>query len=172
LSPASFPKKGSRLSSGLTWPVLSYCKILKGAEYIEARKTVEGKLHLRQAYRTPLGEVSAEWLDEWPVKYWLMTPQDYRVMQYVIEHTQVEPYYQGYLDFEAQAPGYVIVHADVGPSPIQKIIVDYAGLEQFAYHLSDDEDAVLSLFDALRRQFRQICEVGWGPGVCGRVESH
>ncbi len=150
---------------GLTWPTHSYRLIRGGVEYVEGKKKVDGKLFLRQAYLTPIGEVSAEWLDEWPVKYWLETSRDYQVMQYVIEHTQIEPDYQSYLEFEAQQPEYVVVHPDVGPSPILKIIVDFAGLEQFAYHLADFEEPVLSLFEALRCQFHRKCEiVAGGPG--------
>jgi hypothetical protein len=150
---------------GLTWPVPSYRVIHKGVEYVESTRKVDGKVFLRQAYQTPFGEVSAEWLDDWPVKYWLETEQDYRLMQHVVEHTQVEPDYAYFQEFEAQQPEYVIVHPSVGPSPILKIINDFAGLEKFAYHLADYSEAMVSLFEALRLQFRRTCEiVAGGPG--------
>jgi len=104
-------------------------------------------------------------VDDWPTKYWLQSRDDYRKMQYVIEHTTITPDYQSYLDFAKKQPDYVIVHPDVGPSPIQKIIVDWAGLENFAFHLADYSDEVLSLYAAVREQFARICAVvAEGPG--------
>ncbi len=154
-----------RQGLGLTWPFHPYRLVYDGVECVESKDRVDGKLFLRQAFRTPFGEVSAQWLDEWPVKYWLETEQDYRLMEYVVRHTRVEPDIPRYLQFVAQAPEYVIVHPSVGPSPILKIIVDFAGLEKFAYHLADCYDAVLGLFEALRAQFRRSCEiVADGPG--------
>jgi hypothetical protein len=55
--------------------------------------------------------------------------------------------------------------AFIGRSPIQSIIVDYAGLENFAMHLADFEDEVMVLYAALHRQCRKTFELAAsGPG--------
>lgn len=150
----------------VTWGMPTYRWILDGIQYIDTENKVDGVLYQRKAYVTPLGEVSAEWVDEWPTKYWLECEQDYQTMRYAVEHMRIEPNYQAYLDFAASQPEYVIVHPDVGPSPMQKIIVDLAGLEQFVYHLADYNDAVMGLFEAYRTQFKRICEItADGPGM-------
>jgi hypothetical protein len=50
-------------------------------------------------------------------------------------------------------------------TPLQNILVDLAGLEQFSYHLIDLEDEVLTLYEALLAEFAKIVQiVAEGPG--------
>ena len=99
--------------------------------------------------RTPIGEVREVYRNGWQQEFFLKTPADYRVMQYIVENSTLEADYSGFYQRESEIgnSGMTIVRAD--RSPIQKIIVDFAGLENFSYHQADDIDAVHSLIYAL-----------------------
>ncbi len=160
---------------GITWRLASFRIAMPGVEQGEERYVRDGKSIRRQSLRIPEGEISASWItdsegEEWPLKYWLETNQDYRLMQQVVERSQVLPDYQAYSELEASLPEYAVALVDTGPSPIQKMLLDLVGLEMFAFHLADYPDEVQDLFAELFKQFRQICTVvAAGPGRCVSV---
>jgi hypothetical protein len=132
-----------------------------------------GKRWRRTAYRTPVGEIHSLHADNWPHKYLLVTPEDYRVMTYMVEHTRLFPNYEEYLAQEKEFSRWGVTVASAGRTPMQNILVDWAGLEQFSMHLFDFEDAVLTLYHAQLKQFRRMMEiVAAGPGkVVGVLEN-
>jgi len=131
----------------------------------------EGGRHWRRtALRTPVGEVFSLHADGWQQKYMLATPEDYRVMTYVAEHTRVVPAYEDYrAHATAFAPAGVCMPA-VGRTPIQTMLVDLAGLAAFSMHLYDFEDAVLTLHEALLDVCRRVVAIAAeGPGTMVEV---
>lgn len=151
---------------GVTWNRPSFKTIHRQSEMIQCEWESEGFHWREEVIRTPIGEISAVWRGEWQVKYWLDSPQDYRVMQFHFEHSVLEPNYEWFIETEKSLPDYFVMFPDVGPSPLMKIMLDYANLERFSYHLCDFEDEVLSLYDVLYRQFRRkVAITADGPGV-------
>jgi hypothetical protein len=125
----------------------------------------EGGQHWRRtAIQTPVGEVFSLHANGWQQKYVLVTPEDYRVMTYVVEHSLVAPDYAGWHARVREFPEGVVGSATTR-TPMQTILVDWTGLEQFAMHLYDFQDAVRILYDALLKQYREVVEiVAAGPG--------
>jgi hypothetical protein len=122
-------------------------------------------LHWRRtAIRTPVGEVFSLHADGWQQKYMLRTAEDYRVMTYAVEHTRLSAAYEEFTARESSyGEGVCLVAA--GRTPMQTILVDWAGLEQFAMHLYDMADAVLTLYEAQLRLFERAVEmIARGPG--------
>lgn len=160
---------------GITWRLASFRVSMPEVEVSEERLIENGKPIRQQSMRIPEGGLSASWVtdsdgEEWPLKYWLETSRDYRLMQQIVERSQILPDYQAYSELESGLPDYAVALVDTGPSPIQKMLLDLAGLEMFAFHLADYPDEVQDLFDVLCDQFRQICEVvAAGPGRCVSV---
>lgn len=126
----------------------------------------DGKRALRrQTWRTPLGEVSARWTDDWQLKYFLETVQDYRVMIYIVQHTHYAPDYAAFHTQEVILPNYMVPVTRIGRTPLQTILVDYAGLANFSLHLVEYPDELHELYEALRVNFRQLVEIAAeGPG--------
>lgn len=119
----------------------------------------------RQVWRTPVGEVSAVWVDEWQQKFFLESAADYRVMLYITQHTHYAPAYANFLQQEAGFPAHVIAVPRIGRTPLQTILVDYAGLASFSMHLADYADEIQELYEAMRVNFRRLVEiVAGGPG--------
>ena len=87
--------------------------------------------------KTPVGEVHSVLYDGWTEEYFLKTPEDYSVMKYIVENTKLEFDPKPFLDEEKVLGEKGITQVLLKRSPMQTILVDYAGLENFAYHLAD-----------------------------------
>jgi len=123
-------------------------------------------LHWRRTtLRTPVGEIYSLHADNWQQKYMLTAPEDYRVMTYVVEHTRLEPAYDEFLARQKDFARWGVTMVAAGRSPMQTMLVDWAGLEQFSMHLFDFADAVLGLYHAQLQRFREMIRiVAEGPG--------
>lgn len=137
----------------------------RNTEVIEKTFT-ENRRQVRHVVQcTPLGEISAQWVNNWQQKYWLETPADYRVMTYIIEQTEIAPAYEAFRAREQEIAPLGIVWTMTGRTPLQEILVDYAGLEHLSMHLFDYETEVHQLYAALLNLFRRKVEiVADGPG--------
>lgn len=134
-------------------------------EYANETYEKDGKRVDKSITRTPVGEIWSARENGWPQEHQLKTPEDYRVMKYIVEHTELEPSYEDYLTRERELPPHAIPLVSTGRTPIQHMLVDYAGLANFGMHLFDFEDAVLELYEAMRKQcVRRFEIVAEGPG--------
>jgi hypothetical protein len=150
---------------GATYHLGTVKSTTKNVEYANETSERNGKRVDRSIMRTPVGEVWSTRENGWPQDYLLKTPEDYRVMTYIVEHTELQPCYDDYLAREKALPPHGIPLVSTGRTPIQHILVDYAGLSNFGMHLFDFEDAVMTLYEAMRKQCRRRYEiVAGGPG--------
>jgi hypothetical protein len=103
----------------------------------------------RRVLRTPVGELTQTRHNGWERDFFLKTPGDYKVMKYILQHTELEPVFEQCAESEEKIgdTGLTIIRAE--RSPLQKIIVDYAGLENFSYHIADCEAEVHGLLEVL-----------------------
>ena len=119
----------------------------------------------RYTTATPAGELVETFRNGWHYRYPIETPADYRVMTWIVEHTRFEPRYDEYLAEEKNAAPHVIMCPSLSRTPIQHILVDYVGLENFGVHLYEYGDEMQALYDVMRRNFRRQIEiVAEGPG--------
>lgn len=150
---------------GVTWYMLSFKVESRNVEIKDEEYTESGKHIRRLTQTTPVGEISATWMDGWHRKYFLETAEDYCVMTYIVENTEVTPQYEVFLAQERELPPYCIAIPVIGRTPLQTILVDFAGLGNFGWHLFEYEEEVRQLYDALLKNFRRIVEiVAQGPG--------
>lgn len=134
-------------------------------EIIDDTTMVDGHPLYRRVWRTPVGELENLQTRGWQQKYPLETREDYRVMQYIVEHTEYHPAYESFNSQAAQLPPHMIAVPRLGRTPLQTILVDYAGLANFAIHLYDYEHEMHTLYAALLEKFRRLAEiVAAGPG--------
>jgi len=128
--------------------------------------TIENGIQIRHVtWRTSVGEISATWANDWQQEYWLKSPDDYRVMTHIVKNTTILPDYEFFGAAEREMEPYAVTWPMVGRTPLQEILVDYAGLESFSFHLFDYEAEVRQLYEALLDNFRRKAEiVAAGPG--------
>jgi hypothetical protein len=150
---------------GVTWYIPTFQISRHQVEIIDEGYREDGVQMRRQVQRTPVGEIDATWAKGWHQKYFLETREDYRVMTYIAEHVDIEPAYDIYLTREEALPEYGIAIPVVGRTPLQTILVDYAGLENFGWHLFEYEAEVQQLYEAMLKNFHRIIDiVADGPG--------
>lgn len=150
---------------GVTWYIPSYELRWRDVEVVHDHASEEGREVRRETWRSPVGEVTATWVDGWHDKYFLEGADDYRVMTDIVRRTEVVPAYDAFLAREAELPWFGVAIPVIGRTPLQTILVDLAGLENFAWHLFEYEEPLRELYEALLDRFRRIVEiVAEGPG--------
>ncbi|MEE8392196.1 MAG: hypothetical protein V3S14_15580 [Anaerolineae bacterium] len=150
---------------GVTWHIPSVRWETKDVEDVRNSIQENGRTVERRTLLTPVGEVYETFIDGWRQKFFLETAEDYAVMTHVVRHTEVFPAYDMFLSAEQGILPYGIALIAMGRTPIQTILVDYAGLENFCFHLFDLESEVMELYDALLENLkRQVELVAEGPG--------
>ncbi|MCD4685991.1 MAG: hypothetical protein K8S97_08645 [Anaerolineae bacterium] len=150
---------------GVLRSVPNWDAVYHNVDVTDDTTTIDGQTQRRQVWRTPVGDVDARWVDHWQEKHVLETAADYRVMTYIVEHTEYVPAYETFATQTASAPAHVIVAPRMGRTPLQTILVDYAGLANFALHLYEYEAELRALYEALRVKYRELAGiVAAGPG--------
>ncbi|GAF71973.1 unnamed protein product, partial [marine sediment metagenome] len=85
------------------------------------------------------------------------------------EHTKLAPAYDEFLARQKDYARWGVTMAAAGRTPLQSILVDWTGLEQFSMHLFDFRDAVMGLYEAQLKLFRRMIHII--AGAPGKVVS-
>ncbi|MBI4537755.1 MAG: hypothetical protein HY712_07335 [candidate division NC10 bacterium] len=98
------------------------------------------------------GEVSGTTSEGLPLEHPIRKREDYRVWEYVAEHTFYDPCYEDYLAYERQVgeDGYPMVNA--GDCPFHHFLLRLCGYDQAYYHMVDYSDE----FDRLMTVMTQV----------------
>lgn len=175
---------------GLCWDRPPYVARLHDVEVTERRARVDGRPLLRRTYTTPIGTVSEEERLEPGVGLWhggrswksvlpwltsrlIKEPEDYAVVQFIVEHTE---YVADYFPIE-QAMEWLgeegVVIDSLPHSPMQTLMIDWVGSEEgrIFYHLADHPELVEELCRALSRSREPLYEIAAGSpapiAICG-----
>jgi hypothetical protein len=163
---------------GMNWLRPPYVERLHGVQVAESRGLLDGRPVLHRTYTTPLGSISEHEFREagvgqwkanrswkshtpWIVERLLKGPDDYRVLKYILEHTEYLP---DYFPIE-QAMEWLgdegVVLANLPHSPMQMLMINWVGSEggRFFYHLADFPDLVEELFQAISKSREPMYEI-------------
>lgn len=150
---------------GVTWHLPSVKTEASEVEITRKHYRENGQEIMVDTMRSPAGEVYQTHVDGWHDKYYLETAEDYAVMIDIVRRTEVLPDYAGWLEKDKQIGPYGIPQVALGRTPLQIMLVDFAGLEKFAYHLFDFQAEVEELYQALLDKLRRsVALVAEGPG--------
>lgn len=172
-SPGENPEWAALFERGLvpTYWCATFARSTKDLETVTDTYEEDGRPMRRTTLKTPVGEiyrtakVTHHATPYWPQKPWLVTAEDYRVRTWIAEHTEISPAYDNYDRIAAQIAPWGLVFPLIWRTPMQNILVDLAGLEQFSYHLVDLEEEVMALHQALLKEYGKIVHVvAEGPG--------
>ena len=140
------------------------------AETPEVERVVEkthynGRTLEMVTLRTSIGSISQTSLDGWIQSYFLKSPKDYSIMEYIVRNTSFLKNYDAFGRCEERAGDDGITLIALPRSPMQTILVDYAGLERLAYHMDEDMCAVSRLAEALFDNLAaHVAIIADGPG--------
>jgi hypothetical protein len=163
---------------GLNWVRPPYTEKLHGVEVNERRATVSGRAIIRRTFSTPIGSVYEDEYREAGVGQWhanrswrgsvpwiterlIKTPDDYKVVKYIVEHTE---YLADYFPIE-QAIDWLgeegVVLAGLPHSPMQMLMIHWVGSEggRFFYHLVDYPELVEDLSQAISKYREPLYEI-------------
>jgi uroporphyrinogen-III decarboxylase len=116
-------------------------------------------------YHTPVGAVRevtgfSETLDQQGLpgrieEHLLKGPEDYRVWEWVVEHTRYVPTYAAYRDYDAEIGGDGLPLVPAGENPFYKFLEVLAGYENTFYQLADypkEVEHLLSVMAEVQRE--------------------
>ena len=157
------------LGLGVTWHIPTVERTTPGVEFRRETHQEQGQTIERRTLETEIGSIYESFIDGWRQKFMLETAEDYAVMTHIVRQTQLRPVYEEYLAQEQNLKRHEIPLVNLGRTPNQIILVDYVGLENFAFHLFDLEAEMQELYGALLEKYRVAVELtAAGPGryVC------
>jgi hypothetical protein len=163
---------------GINWYRPCHIERMHGVEITEQPFVSEGQAMVRRTYTTPVGAVwTAEkrepgvgqwhgqrsWRDvsPWTTSRLIKGPEDYAVVQYMVEHTE---YVADYFPIE-QATEWLgedgVALCALPHSPMQMLMIDWVGSEggRFYYHHQDYPDLVEGLYQALCKSREPLYEI-------------
>lgn len=163
---------------GICWLRPPYVEKLHGVEIEEKRMVVHGRAVIRRTFSTPVGKIYEDELREpgtgqyklmrswkghqpWITERLLKGPDDYKVLKYIVEHTEYLP---DYFPIE-QAMDWLgdegIVLDGLPHSPMQMLMIHWLGSEEgrFFYHLADYPDLIEELCQAVSKSRDPLYEI-------------
>jgi len=163
---------------GVNWVRPPYIEKLHDVEVTEQRLMVAGRPIIRRTFSTPIGSVYEDEYREPGVGQWhanrswrgsvpwiterlIKTPDDYRVVKYIVEHTE---YFADYFPVE-QAMDWLgeegVVLDGLPHSPMQMLMIHWVGSEggRIFYHLADYPELVVDLARVISKSREPLYEI-------------
>lgn len=115
--------------------------------------------------KTPVGTLRMLRRNGWHHEDWIKTPDDYRIMRWIVEHSEVQSNYQAWQEAEAAAEDDTFLVSSASRTPLMSINVDWAGTEQFCMDLALEVPELYDLFIARKAKFlEEVHVIAAGPG--------
>ena len=124
----------------------------------------DGSLCTRTSYETPVGTLTSmgragAYGSSRTLEYPIKRVEDYAVAEFMARNTVHEPAYDGFRTAQERigTDGYVL--ADSCYSPLMQIEVSLLGIERFCTEILDHEAEVMSLYEAIRENQRDMYRI-------------
>jgi hypothetical protein len=120
----------------------------------------DGHERVRTVVRTPVGVLTA--LDRpagfttWHEERLFKSEADYEPLECMIRDRQYLPDYEAFVEAQELLGEDAFVRASIGYSPLQEILYNLMGLEQFAIQWQENRDRLMKLYEALTEDRRKI----------------
>lgn len=122
-----------------------------------------GRLRQRVVTRTPIGEVNEVYepagFTSWRLEHVFKGPEDYKVLRYIEEDTQIVPKYEEYSREQEMRGDDLLLRADIGQNPLHRIMYFLMEMDQFAVEWAENQDELLALAAAMRKNVVQAARV-------------
>ena len=102
---------------------------------------------------------------DWIEEAWIKNPEDYRIMQWIVENTELTPAYDGYEQAEHKIGNDGILIVGGMRTPAQQINLDFVGTEKFCIDIAMEIPELMDLYEAMKELFIEYHRlVAEGPG--------
>ena len=142
-----------------------YISEVKGVDLQVRFSWENGKTVEIRTYETPVGTVSQRttkdphYGSDWISKYYIETPEDYKIMQYIVEHTVFRKQGKELQTKMEELGTDGVVLARLDRSPYQKLLMELAGPERFLVDLYTDPGPVIELIETMNRRMDEAFEM-------------
>jgi hypothetical protein len=133
---------------------------------VDVKRVKEDDGSVRTIYSTPFGSVNQRSRPDAygsvlmaPVEHFIKSRDDYLVAEFIMKNTYYEPIYDFFLNERSSIGdrGYTLCQTCY--SPFIDIQISWVGQEQFCYELADNWDAIMSLYEIMRKKQREMYQV-------------
>jgi|GEM_PF-259419 len=126
---------------------------------------VEGSRHYR-IYRkeTPVGTLQRVTVNDWHYEDWIKEPKDYKIRQWIVEHTELVPKYEEFEQAEEMVGDYGITVVTGSRTPAMSINIDWAGTQRFCLDVAMEVQELFDLYEAQKKLFlEEVRLIADGP---------
>ncbi|MGC9318072.1 MAG: uroporphyrinogen decarboxylase family protein [Armatimonadota bacterium] len=119
----------------------------------------------RQRMDTPWGvltrelETEAGYGSSWIREHWIKRPEDYAIIERVIRGAEIAPSREPYRHARASLGDRGVILGWTARAPLQRLWIEYTGIERLAYDLADRPAVVERVLDAMLGQSRRIMQI-------------
>jgi len=119
----------------------------------------------RQRMETPWGTLTRQVETErgygssWTRQHWVQRPEDYEIIERVIRGATISPTPESYRQARETLGDRGVILAWTARAPLQRLWIEYTGIERLAYDLADCPEVVEGVLDAMLEQSRRLMEV-------------
>ena len=160
------------IDRGLT--VRHHCPVTEATEHGVESSVEEFRqgedLHRVEIKKTPVGTLRRTSRNGWRDEDWIKCAEDYRIQQWIVEHTELAPNYDAFAEAEDVLGdrGVIVVTGAANwmhRTPAMRINVDLAGTERFCLDLGLELPELLDLYMAQKKLFlKEQRLIAAGPG--------
>ena len=141
----------------------------------------DGRSYIRETFRTPVGEVnqliirgSGGYGSNKIAEYMIKTPEDYKVVEFIISDEIYTPDYEKFTrEEEILGEDGFIFAGWMPPTPLMQILWQFMGIEKFAFDYFEASDKFFTLYELLlERQLEQYRIVAESPALVAHIEEN
>ncbi len=130
-----------------------------------------GRRLLRKTIHTPVGEVwqvvdpEAAYDSTWILEHFIKGPEDYRVMEFMIRDAVYHDNYDRIREAQRRLGGDGLVYVRLAKSPMQEMLYQMMGIEQFAADYKFRRDLFDSLHNTMLERYEELYDLAAGSSV-------
>lgn len=162
----------------LAWERPCYIARIHDVDITETKGASLGTGIVRTIYSTPRGSVYVDekrepgvgqwhgmrsWKDvsPWQVSRLIKKPEDYEIVQYIVEHTEYIPDYFPIEQAKEWLGGDGVVAAEIIKTPMARLMIEWIGSEEgrFYIHHARYPDMVQEIYEAMSRSIDPLYEI-------------
>jgi len=133
---------------------------------IEQREVGSGRdRQIIKTIKTPVGEVTEcagfdpSFGSKWIREHFIKSVDDYKVMQYVYDHTTAEPEYEKFVAADREMAERGIIVGGIHPIPLMWLMVEIMGTETWCEGIMLHTDQFDALLESLTRVYKRRLEI-------------
>ena len=116
-------------------------------------------------YKTPVGEiwqrsrVEPGYGSNWSVEHFVKDVKDYEALEFIIRDTEYSPNYDAFRKAEENMGDTGVVMASIGRIPIQRLWIEYTGIERLSIDLNENLSVVEGVMEAMMDKGRELWKI-------------